>query len=151
MNQIVVFFFAAAAPLANALFLENLATQSLVSFDFTKRPALFTFVQPRCAPCKVQLKSLECVFGKFKDQAHIFAVQATGDPGELARSLKPLRLAVPLFASNGTFLDQYDGRKGTPRTVLLGRGGKVLQKVDGARECAFWEKALQEAMDADGK
>lgn len=150
MKKLFVLVLLVASPSVKALFLENLATQSLTAFDFTKRPALFTFVQPRCAPCKIQLKSLTCVYEKFKDKVHVFAVQATGDAGELMRSLKPLKLSVPLFAAKESFLDQYDGRKGTPRTVVIGRGGKVLQTVDGARDCSFWTAELEEALRASG-
>jgi thiol-disulfide isomerase/thioredoxin len=135
---------------ANALFLEDLYTQSLVAFDFSKRPALFTFVQPRCAPCKAQLKSLDCVYEKFKDRVFIFAVQATGDAGELARSLKPLKLAFPLFAKQESFVGRYAGSIGTPRTVLIERGGKVSFTVDGPRDCAFWGSKLEEVLRAAG-
>ncbi len=119
--------------------LEDLFTQRLVEVVNTK-PALITFVQPGCIPCKKQLTALQCVGKRLgAEKVSLFGVQAVGDRGEMQRALKPLRLSYPILVGTQKFLTAFGAAdSATPLTAVVAPGGKVLERILGAFPCEYW-------------
>jgi thiol-disulfide isomerase/thioredoxin len=129
---------------AASVYFEDLNTERLMPWE-QKKPALFVFIQPKCAPCKKQLEEMKCVHSQWHSKVDVFGVRARGEKEDLKRSLRGQSFPFPIVSASNEFLSQYAASSaGTPFSVLVGQRGQVALKIVGPKDCAFWSKAIGE-------
>ena len=93
---------------------------------------LLNFWATWCAPCQVELPRFEAWQGKY-GTAGLQVVAVSMDDGDAAvrRTVRRLRLDIPVVMGDATVGNAYGGVLGLPITFLIDRNGIVTEKIKG--------------------
>jgi thiol-disulfide isomerase/thioredoxin len=104
---------------------------------FGGRPLLINVWASWCGPCRKEMASLE----RLAWQEHYFAIIgiSTDDYADKASSLlKGMNATISHFIDHDLEMENMLGASQLPLTVLVDADGRILQKIDGARQ---WDSA----------
>lgn len=115
--------------------------QSVSLADFEGEPMLVNFWATWCAPCVVELPSLDRFAAHYQGRLRVVAValEPTKTPNDIADFLKKRGIGefAGYFDENGTFMRELAIR-GLPTSFLIGKDGHILYRFEGA---ADWTSA----------
>jgi len=97
-----------------------------------------------CPPCRVEMPSMERLYGEFKDAGLIVLAVDMGESArQVARFMKEFRLSFPALLDTNSDVSNRYGVRGLPTTFLVDRSGRIVGVAIGPRDWAGSEsKAL---------
>ncbi len=142
MKQVLLLLSIGLAGHAEATRLENVFTGQLE--DVPSRSAFIVFVQPHCGPCKMQMEAMKCISKKYGKGWNVMAVKMRGETEELKSGLRAMELPFPVVKGTSRFLAPFGAAEApAPTTLVYNKAGKLVDRVEGARPCAFWEQVAR--------
>ncbi|MBW5445096.1 redoxin domain-containing protein [Cohnella sp. CFH 77786] len=100
-----------------------------------------------CGPCDREAPDLVALYDKYKDRMDLYAVNATNyDRLRNAREfVKEKAFTFPVLTdAEGTAGDAYKVFS-YPTSFIVGRDGRILERIEGTIPLATWEQYLDEA------
>ena len=116
--------------------LLNPAGQSLRLSDYRGNVVLLNFWASYCAPCRAEMPAMQALWRRYREQGLVILAVAAdkGSAAPVQDFLAELAIDFPvLLDGEGTVREQYQVTA-LPTTYLIGRDGKFLGRVLGARE-----------------
>lgn len=120
--------------------------------DWRDRVVVLNFWATWCAPCVKELPSLDRLSAALPSETHIVITISTDRGGSkkvpaFLKKLKTENLA-PYLDAKSTLARAF-GMRGLPTTYIIGKGGNVVAKLEGAaewdsKEIVEWLKTLTE-------
>jgi len=104
--------------------------------DYRGRLVLLHFWATYCAPCREELPALETLWQRYRGTGlAVISVSLDEDTRGLARFARRLGLSFPVLKDNaeGSLRRTYEVFA-LPTTYLIGRNGKFLGRITGARD-----------------
>jgi thiol-disulfide isomerase/thioredoxin len=102
--------------------------------DFLGRPLIINVWASWCGPCRAEMASLERLAWLDDSDFSIVGISTDDDPGQAKAFLAHANATISHFIDSRLELENMLGASRLPLTVLVGRDGRVLRKVYGARE-----------------
>ncbi len=117
---------------APAFVLNSLDGKPLALADYRRKVIVLNFWATWCPPCVEETPSLE----KFSEAVRpldvvVLGVSVDDDPAALARFVAKYHLTYPIARDPGRALAAHYGTFKFPETYIIGRDGKVAEKIIG--------------------
>jgi thiol-disulfide isomerase/thioredoxin len=138
------FFPAEAGGLAPAYAAPTLAGDTLALEALRGRVVLLNVWATWCAPCRTEMPALERLYRRFRARGlEVVAVSVDAAPlGSAADVVRPmveeLGVSFPILLDPDGVVSRRFGVTGLPTTLLIGRDGRVLDRLLGP---APWDEA----------
>lgn len=126
-----------AEPEAPDFALRTPDGRTLTLSTFRGRIVLLNFWATWCAPCRVEMPSMERLHQDFKDVGLvILAVDLDESPKLVAKFTQDFRLTFPALLDTGSRVASRYEVRGLPTTILIDRRGRVVGTAIGPRDWA---------------
>lgn len=129
--------------------LESLDGKTMRLSDFRGKAVLLNFWATWCGPCKIEMPW----FVDFQKQYGAQGLQIVGiamddaSKEDIAKFAKDMGVNYPILIGKEAVGDQYGGVPALPETFLIGRDGKIVDKIIGLRGKAEIADSIQEALN----
>jgi thiol-disulfide isomerase/thioredoxin len=129
--------------------LESLDGKTTHLSDFRGKTVLLNFWATWCGPCKIEMPW----FVDFQKQYGTQGLQIVGvamddaSKEDIAKFAKDMGVNYPILIGKEAVGDQYGGVPALPETFLIGRDGKIVDKIIGLRGKAEIADSIQEALN----
>ncbi|MFZ0760717.1 MAG: redoxin domain-containing protein [Candidatus Sulfotelmatobacter sp.] len=144
--------FAKSAPLAVApnFALESLHGETVQLSDFRDRVVLLYFWATWCGPCKIEMPwfvELQNQYGPQGLQIVGISLDENASQADIAEFADSVGASYPILIGNEIVSKAYGGVPALPETFLIGRDGRVEEKVIGLKGKAEIESAIKKALN----
>ena len=126
---------------------EDAAGNRVSSRSFRGRVVLLNFWATWCPPCRLEMPSMERLYGEFREQGlEIIAVNFM-EPRELVQDFaRERKLTYPMLLDPRSEVAEMYGVMRLPETVVIGRGGEVIAKATGYKD--WYKEDVRELVSA---
>jgi len=135
--------FPASAP---AVVLTTIKGEKIALSSLKGRVVLVNFWAPSCAPCVHEMPMLAETYARLHARGFdVIAVAASYDPPNIVvdyAETRHLPFAVALDIDDDA-AQAFGGLRAVPSTFLIGRDGRVVERVDGALDPAKLQQSLE--------
>src|SRR6202051_572291 len=117
--------------------------------DFHGKAVLLNFWATWCGPCKVEMPwfvDLQKQYGSQGLQI-IGVAMDDGSKEDIAKFAKDMGVNYPILIGKESVGDQYGGVPALPETFVVGRDGKIVDKILGLRGKAEIEDSIRKALN----
>ena len=125
--------------------LTNLSGATVRLSDFKGKVVLLDFWATWCPPCRREIPDFTQLQRQYGVQGFTMLGIALDDEG--AAVVKPfaqkLGVNYPLVIGNTKIAAAYGGIQALPTAFLIGRDGKVVKSIVGARDKSAWEQTIE--------
>jgi peroxiredoxin len=134
-----------AAPAAADFTLKDvLQGQDYTLSQFRGKVVLINFFTFFCGPCREEMPELNQVYHEYQGQGfQTLGIALSSDPTQIRFLVKQLGLDYPVLIGNDQVSNAYGSVAVVPTTFIIDRSGKVVQKVEGTRNKAEFEKIIK--------
>jgi peroxiredoxin len=125
------------------------AGQPLQLFSFSGKLILLNFWASYCAPCREEMPALERLWKKYQQQGLVVLAVAAdaGDASRLVDYLQSMGYTFPVVLDSDAKVRQRYEVQALPTTYIIGRDGRFVGRVLGARDWYSQEaKTLVQAL-----
>jgi len=129
--------------------LESLDGKTTRLSDYRGKAVLLNFWATWCGPCKIEMPW----FVEFQNQYAPQGLQIVGvamddaSKEDIGKFAKDMGVNYPILIGKEAVGDQYGGVPALPETFLIGRDGKIVDKIIGLRGKAEIEDSIKKALD----
>src|SRR5271157_424125 len=129
--------------------LQSLDGKTMRLSDFRGKAVLLNFWATWCGPCKIEMPW----FVDFQNQYGSQGLQIVGvamddaSKEDIGKFAKDLGVNYPILIGKESVGDQYGGVPALPETFLIGRDGKIIDKIIGLKGKADIEESIRKALD----
>jgi thiol-disulfide isomerase/thioredoxin len=129
--------------------LESLDGKTMRLSDFRGKAVLLNFWATWCGPCKIEMPW----FVDFQKQYGAQGLQIVGvamddaSKEDISKFAKDMGVNYPILIGKESVGDQYGGVPALPETFLIGRDGKLMDKIIGLRGKAEIEDDVKKALN----
>lgn len=129
--------------------LESLDGKSLRLSDLRGKAVLLNFWATWCSPCKIEMPW----FVDFQKQYGSQGLQIVGvamddaSKEDIGKFAKDMGVNYPILLGKESVGDEYGGVPALPESFLIGRDGKLVDKIIGLRGKAEIEDAIRKALN----
>jgi peroxiredoxin len=129
--------------------LERLDGKTIHLSDFRGKAVLLNFWATWCGPCKIEMPW----FVDFQKQYGAQGLQIVGvamddaSKEDISKFAKDMGVNYPILIGKEAVGDQYGGVPALPETFLIGRDGKIVDKIIGLRGKAEIADSIREALN----
>jgi thiol-disulfide isomerase/thioredoxin len=129
--------------------LESLDGKTMRLSDFRGKAVLLNFWATWCGPCKIEMPW----FVDFQKQYGSQGLQVVGvamddaSKEDIGKFAKDMGVNYPILIGKESVGDQYGGVPALPESFLIGRDGKVMDRIIGLRGKAEIEDAIKKALN----
>ena len=114
--------------------------------DLRGKVVLLDFWATWCGPCRMEIPSFVQFEDRYRDQGFSALGIVTHDsPRNVPGFYRQFRMNYPV-AMGSEELEEMYGVYGLPTTVLIGRDGRIYNKLTGAVEPAYIEREIQKLL-----
>jgi peroxiredoxin len=137
------------SSLAPDFSLESLDGKTMRLSDYRGKAVLLNFWATWCGPCKIEMPW----FVEFQNQYAAQGLQIVGvamddaSKEDIAKFAKDMGVNYPILIGKESVGDQYGGVPALPETFVIGRDGKIVDKIIGLRGKAEIEDSIKKALD----
>jgi thiol-disulfide isomerase/thioredoxin len=137
------------ASVAPDFSLESLDGKTMRLSDFRGKAVLLNFWATWCGPCKIEMPW----FVEFQKQYAAQGFQIVGvamddaSKEDIGKFAKDMGVNYPILIGKESVGDQYGGVPALPESFLIGRDGKIVDKIIGLRGKAEIEDSIKKAID----
>jgi thiol-disulfide isomerase/thioredoxin len=129
--------------------LESLDGKTMKLSDFRGKAVLLNFWATWCGPCKIEMPW----FVEFQSQYAAQGLQIVGvamddaSKEDIAKFAKDMNVNYPILIGKESVGDEYGGVPALPESFVIGRDGKIVDKIIGLRGKAEIEDSIKKALN----
>jgi thiol-disulfide isomerase/thioredoxin len=129
--------------------LESLDGKTVRLSDLRGKAVLLNFWATWCGPCKIEMPWFVELQNHYGSQGLQIIGVAMDDASkeDIGKFAKDLGVNYPILIGKESVGDQYGGVPALPESFLIGRDGKVVDKIIGLRGKAEIEDAVKKALN----
>jgi peroxiredoxin len=129
--------------------LESLDGATMRLSDFRGKAVLLNFWATWCGPCKIEMPWFVDLQNEYRSQGLQIVGVAMDDASkeDITKFARDMGVNYPILIGKESVGDQYGGVPALPETFLIGRDGKVVDKIIGLKGKAEIEDAIKKALD----
>jgi thiol-disulfide isomerase/thioredoxin len=129
--------------------LESLDGKTMRLSDFRGKAVLLNFWATWCGPCKIEMPWFVELQNQYAAQGFQIVGVAMDDASkeDIGKFAKDMGVNYPILIGKESVGDQYGGVPALPESFLIGRDGKIVDKIIGLRGKAEIEDAIKKAID----
>jgi len=137
------------STLAPDFSLESLDGTTMRLSELRGKAVLLNFWATWCGPCKVEMPWFVDFQNQYRSQGLQIVGVAMDDASkeDIGKFAKDMGVNYPILIGKDSVGDQYGGVPALPETFLIGRDGKVVDKIIGLRGKAEIEDAIKKALN----
>jgi thiol-disulfide isomerase/thioredoxin len=115
-----------------------------------KEVTLLVFWATWCQPCLMEMPSLVKLQGKYKDRNfRVVSINVDDPEGKKVRAIaRDYGINYHVLVGNEDIMKQFGGVQALPTSFLIGRDGRIREKLQGLYPEAHLEKMVTEALAA---
>ena len=111
--------------------LKNLRSDSVFNVSaFAGKVLFLNFWEHWCAPCRIEMPSIQKLFQQVNDSNIVFAIISKEKPEIVVKDKALRETSLPFYHLTGQVPPELDGET-VPRTVIIGKSGDILIKETG--------------------
>jgi peroxiredoxin len=129
--------------------LESLDGSTMRLSDLRGKAVLLNFWATWCGPCKIEMPWFVDLQNQYRAQGLQIVGVAMDDASkaDIAKFAKDMGVNYPILIGKEAVGDQYGGVPALPETFLIGRDGKIVDKIIGLRGKSEIEDSIKKALD----
>jgi peroxiredoxin len=129
--------------------LESLDGGTMRLSDLRGKAVLLNFWATWCGPCKIEMPWFVDLQNQYRAQGLQIVGVAMDDASkaDIAKFAKDMGVNYPILIGKEAVGDQYGGVPALPETFLIGRDGKIVDKIIGLRGKSEIEDSIKKALD----
>lgn len=129
--------------------LQSLDGKTMRLSDFRGKAVLLNFWATWCGPCKIEMPWFVELQKQYAAQGFQIVGVAMDDASkeDISKFAKDMGVNYPILIGKESVGDEYGGVPALPETFLIGRDGKIVDKILGLRGKAEIEDAIKKALD----
>jgi thiol-disulfide isomerase/thioredoxin len=137
------------SSLAPDFSLQSLEGQTLRLSDLRGKAVLLNFWATWCGPCKIEMPWFVELQNQYAAQGLQIVGIAMDDASkeDISKFAKDMGVNYPILIGKEAVGNEYGGVPALPETFLIGRDGKIVDKILGLRGKAELEDAIKKALD----
>jgi thiol-disulfide isomerase/thioredoxin len=137
------------SSLAPDFTLESLDGKTMKLSDFRGKAVLLNFWATWCGPCKIEMPWFVELQNQYAAQGFQIVGVAMDDASkeDIGKFAKDMGVNYPILIGKESVGDQYGGVPALPESFLIGRDGKIVDKIIGLRGKAEIEDAIKKAIN----
>lgn len=126
---------------------EDAAGNRVSSRSFRGRVVLLNFWATWCPPCRLEMPSMERLYGEFRERGLEVVAVNFMEPRELVQAFaRERKLTYPMLLDPRSDVAEMYGVMRLPETVVIGRGGEVIAKTTGYKD--WYKEDVRELVSA---
>lgn len=113
---------------------------------------LLVFWATWCTPCLMEIPALVNLHGKYRDRNfRVVSINVDDPEGQKVKSIsREYGINYPVLIGNEDVMKQFGGVTALPTSFLIGRDGRIREKLQGLRSEDELEKLILEALSPAG-
>jgi thiol-disulfide isomerase/thioredoxin len=129
--------------------LESIEGPNMRLSDLRGKAVLLNFWATWCGPCKIEMPWFVDLQKQYGPQGLQIVGVAMDDASkdDIAKFAKDMGVNYPILIGKEAVGDQYGGVPALPETFLIGRDGKIVDKIIGLRGKSEIEDSIKKALD----
>ncbi len=129
--------------------LESLDGPAMRLSDLRGKAVLLNFWATWCGPCKIEMPWFVDLQKQYGPQGLQIVGVAMDDASkeDISKFAKDMGVNYPILIGKEAVGEQYGGVNALPETFLIGRDGKIVDKIIGLRGKAEIEDSIKKALD----
>ena len=129
--------------------LESLDGGTMRLSDLRGKAVLLNFWATWCGPCKIEMPWFVDLQNQYRAQGLQIVGVAMDDASkaDIAKFAKDMGVNYPILIGKEAVGDEYGGVPALPETFLIGRDGKIVDKIIGLRGKSEIEDSIKKALD----
>ena len=129
--------------------LETLDGPSMRLSDLRGKAVLLNFWATWCGPCKIEMPWFVDLQKQYGPQGLQIVGVAMDDASkeDIGKFARDIGVNYPILIGKEAVGEQYGGVNALPETFLIGRDGKIVDKIIGLRGKAEIEDSIKKALD----
>jgi peroxiredoxin len=129
--------------------LESLDGGTMRLSDLRGKAVLLNFWATWCGPCKIEMPWFVDLQNQYRTQGLQIVGVAMDDASkdDIKKFAKDMGVNYPILIGKESVGDQYGGVPALPETFLIGRDGKIVDKIIGLRGKGEIEDSIKKALD----
>ena len=137
------------ASVAPDFSLEALDGKTMRLSDLRGKAVLLNFWATWCGPCKIEMPWFVELQQQYAAQGFQIVGVAMDDASkeDIGKFAKDMGVNYPILIGKESVGDQYGGVPALPESFLIGRDGKIVDKIIGLRGKAEIEDSIKKALD----
>jgi thiol-disulfide isomerase/thioredoxin len=137
------------SSLAPDFSLESLDGKTMRLSDLRGKAVLLNFWATWCGPCKIEMPWFVELQNQYASQGLQIVGVAMDDASkqDIAKFAKDMGVNYPILIGKEAVGDQYGGVPALPESFLIGRDGKIVDKIIGLRGKAEIEDSIKKALN----
>src|ERR1700723_2779829 len=137
------------SSLAPDFSLESLDGKTVRLSDLRGKAVLLNFWATWCGPCKIEMPWFVELQNQYASQGFqiIGVAMDEASKEDIGKFAKDMGVNYPILIGKEAVGDQYGGVPALPETFVIGRDGKIVDKILGLRGKAEIEDSIKKALD----
>ena len=129
--------------------LQSLDGKTMRLSDFRGKAVLLNFWATWCGPCKIEMPWFVELQNQYAAQGLQIVGVAMDDASkeDISKFAKDMGVNYPILIGKESVGDEYGGVPALPESFLIGRDGKIVDKILGLRGKAEIEDAIKKAIN----
>ncbi len=129
--------------------LESLDGKNMRLSDFRGKAVLLNFWATWCGPCKIEMPWFVELQNQYASQGLQIVGVAMDDASkdDIAKFTKEMGVNYPILIGKEAVGDEYGGVPALPESFIIGRDGKIVDKILGLRGKAEIEDSIKKALN----
>ena len=139
-------------PLAPMFSLRDVDGDALNLSDYKGKVVLLDFWATWCGPCRSEIPGFVDLQNRYREQGfQVIGVSVDASVKPVLRFREQYRMNYPVAMCDGKVRSLYGGLTGIPTTLLIGKDGRIYEKVVGApADLAGFEYKIQGLLGPPG-
>lgn len=105
---------------------------------------LLNFFTIWCQPCRAEMPDLNAIYKEYHDKGlEMLGICLKADPMQLRFFVKQMNLDYPVLAGTDKVNKDYGEIVGVPTTFIIDQQGRIVHKIEGARDKAEFLRLIQ--------
>jgi peroxiredoxin len=129
--------------------LESLDGTTMRLSDLRGKAVLLNFWATWCGPCKIEMPWFVDLQNQYRSQGLQIVGVAMDDASkaDIGKFAQDMGVNYPILIGKESVGDEYGGVPALPETFLIGRDGKIVDKIIGLKGKAEIEDSIKKALD----
>ena len=136
-------------PMAPDFTVTDFSGQKITLSDYRGKVVLLDFWATWCGPCQMEIPGFVRLQDRYRDQGfRVLGIVWQDAPQHVPGFYKQFKMNYPVAMGSDQLGELYGGIIGLPTTFLMGRDGRIYDKVTGAVDTARFEDEIKELLTA---